>query len=70
MDKELTGWDKVGATIRKKAVLSAHRGRKPLSKKLLNTLREGVLGKNTELKPPKDWVNERPDIEELVGKVL
>jgi hypothetical protein len=69
MEKQLTGWDKVGAAIRKRMAVSANTGRKPLSKESLSNLRGFILGsKNVDL--PSDWIGRRPTVEELAGKRL
>jgi len=63
-EKELTGWDKVGAAVRKRTAVSAHTGRKPLTPKVLNFLRDGIVEPGAA--KPKDWVALRPSKEELL----
>ena len=63
MAKKITGWDKVGAAARKRAAVSAHTGRDPLSDKVLTFLRGGIVKPGTA--KPKDWVALRPSKEEL-----
>ena len=65
MEEELKGWDKVGATIRKRAALSAYAsGRQKLSPKLLNRLREDTAGDLP--RPKRDWIAERPVVKDLI----
>ena len=63
--KPLTGWDKVGAAARKRAAVSSFTGRKPLSPKVLEFLRGGVVG-DEPIAKPNDWIGLRHTKKELM----
>ena len=67
MAEELTGWDKVGAGVRKRNAMRAHAGRQPVSAKVLDFLR-GVTAPPGVAKP-KDWIALRPTKKELLEDI-
>ena len=67
MAEELKGWDRVGASVRKRNAIRAHSGRQPVSENVLSFLRNEIAP--TGVAKPKDWIALRPTKKELLEDV-